>query len=129
MSASSMSASTTGGSAISARPGYRGPWQHGAKGYPEADSIEALRDGAKRKRNTFIVHLNHDGFGDLPCASCGIALRDIYAANPGGPLAKQDKWGTGTYFPKRKRLVVQHYYCSWQTLMSQVLRLGAWIDI
>lgn len=54
--------------------GYREPWQAGAKGYPEADTLVALLEGAKRKRKGFIVHLSHSGFGHLPCASCGILV-------------------------------------------------------
>lgn len=110
---------------LTTKPAYREPWQHGAKAYPEADNLEALREGTKRKRKHLMVHLAHEGFGHLPCASCGIPIGDKY----GDHLNHQDKWGTGHYFPKTKRLVVQHYYCSWGTLMNEVIRLGRFINI
>jgi hypothetical protein len=105
------------------KPAFRKPWQNGAKAYHEADTLEALREGMKRKRNSTMVHLSHSGFGDLPCATCGVPLSGEYADG------KTDKWGTGTYYPKTKRLVVQHYYCSWQTLMQDVLKLGRYINV
>lgn len=111
------------------RPAYRNPWQHGAKAYPEADTLEALREGAKRKRKTFMVHLSHAGFGHYECAKCGIPLGDPYPANKGDSNLVTDKWGTGHYSPKRKDLVVMHYYCSWGALMNQVIALGRRIQV
>lgn len=105
------------------RPAFRKPWEHGAKAYYEADTLEALKEGAKRKRNPFMVHLSLEGFGHLPCGTCGIPLADEYGDG------QRDTWGTGHYSPKAKRLGVQHYYCSWQTLMDQVFRLGRYINL
>lgn len=116
-------------STTTTRPGYRNPWEHGAKAYPEADTPEALREGAKRKRKPLMVHLAHEGFGHLPCATCGIALRDPYAANQDGPKVHTDQWGTGHYNPRTKVLIVQHYYCSWSTLMGKVIALGRYINL
>ena len=104
--------------------GYREPWTGGAKAYPEADTPEALIEGAKRKRKTFMVHLSHEGFGDMPCAKCGIPVGDPYPVNEGDTVLHTDKWATGNYNPKNKSLAVAHYYCSWAMLMNAVLRLG-----
>jgi hypothetical protein len=108
---------------MSERPGFRNPWQNGAKAYPEADTLEALREGMKRKRKSTIVHLSHEGFGNMPCATCGTALSAEYGDG------HSDRWGTGTYYPSTKRLIVQHYYCSWQTIMNDVVKLGRYINV
>lgn len=109
---------------VSKTPGYREPWTNGAKAYPEADTPEALLEGAKRKRKAFMLHLSHEGFGDMPCVKCGIALADPYPASSDSSTMHTDKWGTGHYSPKSKSLVVAHYYCSWNMLMNAVMRLG-----
>lgn len=99
--------------------GYREPWQAGAKAYPQADTIEALLEGTKRKRKGFIVHLAHSGFGHLPCASCGIPVGDPYPVNEGDKELRTDTWATGRYNPTSKRLVPLHYYCSWGVLIRE----------
>jgi hypothetical protein len=107
------------------RPAFRKPWEHGARAYPEADSLEALFEGAKRRRNTFDVLVG--GLGEHPCASCGIALQDAYPVNPGGPTMKTDDPSRGfrvIYSPRSRRWVARHYYCSWGALMQGVLELG-----
>lgn len=114
---------------MTTRPAFRRPWEHGAKAYHQADNLEALREGMKRKRKWEIVHLSHEGFGHLPCASCGIPVGDPYPVNEGDTVLRQDDSATGHYFPKTKRLVVQHYYCSWGTLMNQVIQLGRYINV
>jgi hypothetical protein len=106
------------------RPAYREPWKHGAKAYAEADTPEALREGMKRKRNMQYVHLNHEGFGHMPCAKCGIAVGDPYPVNEGDTCLRTDTWATGKYYPSKKALVAMHYYCSWGALLEDVFRLG-----
>jgi hypothetical protein len=104
--------------------GFRAPWTNGAKAYHEADTPEALVEGARRKRKTFMVHLNLEGFGHMPCAGCGIALRDPYAVNEGEEATHTDKWGTGHYNPPTRRLAAYHYYCSWGSLMKRIFNLN-----
>lgn len=104
--------------------GYREPWTGGAKAYPEADTPSALVEGAKRKRNTFLVHLSHDGFGDMECAVCGRKAGDPYPANEGDTELVTDRYATGKYHPRTRTLVVMHYYCSWRALMLDVFALG-----
>ena len=106
------------------KPAFRKPWEHGAKAYHEADTLEALIEGAKRKRNRFMVHLSHEGFGHYACAKCGIPVGDPYPVNQGDANLHQDKWATGHYLPRTKQLVVLHYYCSWGALLQQVIALG-----
>ena len=112
-----------------ARPGFRKPWEHGAKAYHEADTLEALHEGAKRKRKTFMLHVSHEGFGHYECAKCGIPVGNPYPVNEGDTALHQDKWATAHYSPKRKELVVLHYYCSWATLIHQVFALGRRIQV
>jgi len=106
------------------RPAFRAPWTYGAKGYAQADTLEALAIGMKRKRNVQIVRLNNETLGHLQCACCGIALADPYPVNPGDTKTTTDEWGTGKYFPSTKKLVVMHYYCSWGALMTDIFKLG-----
>lgn len=107
------------------RPAFRKPWEHGAKGYQEADTFAAFAEGMKRKRTVQMVKMPNSGEAGLkPCAGCGIPLRDAYAVNQGGALDHQDEWSTWTYSPKSKQAYGMHYYCSWGHLMQQVLDLG-----
>lgn len=106
------------------RPAFRKPWTHGAKAYYEADTFDALREGMKRTRKSHLVHMPNSGeAGDVPCTSCGILLRDAYPVNPGDTATRVDTYSTWTWVPRRKGAYGQHYYCSWGTLMGQVLRL------
>lgn len=112
------------------KPAYRQPWEHGAKAYAQADTLEALRQGMKRKRNMQMIHLALDGeFGSLACSCCGIALNQPYAVNKGENPTKTDTWGTGKYYPKSKKLVVMHYYCSWGALLQEIFKLGRFIQL
>lgn len=109
---------------VAARPGFREPWTHGAKAYTQADTFAALREGMKRKRNSRIIHMPNSGeAGDMPCASCGIKLKDPYAVNKGGPLEKTDTYSTWHYSPKSKSGYGQHYYCSWGSLMEKIVSI------
>jgi hypothetical protein len=111
------------------RPAFREAWKYGAKGYAEADTLEALAEGMKRKRKMQIVHLNHSGFGHIPCSCCGIPVGDPYPVNEGDTNLRTDKWATGKYFPSQKKLVVMHYYCSWGALINEVFKLGRAIQL
>lgn len=110
---------------MSDRPAFRKPWTHGAKAYIEADTFEALREGMKRKRKVDLVHMPNDGeAGDMPCASCGVKLRDPYAVNEGGVPSQVDTYSTWTWIPSRKGAYGQHYYCSWGSLMKDLFDLA-----
>jgi hypothetical protein len=106
------------------RPAYREPWTHGAKGYAEADTLEALAEGMKRKRKLQTVHLNNETLGHIPCACCGIPVGDPYPVNAGDTTLRTDKWATGKYIPRTKGLIAMHYYCSWGSLMADIFQLG-----
>lgn len=111
------------------RPAYREPWTFGAKAYAEADTLEALAEGMKRKRKLQIVHLNNATLGHLECACCGIPVGDPYPVNPGEEATRTDKWATGKYSPRTRTLVAMHYYCSWGALLNDVFRLGRAIAV
>lgn len=107
------------------RPAFRKPWTHGAKAYFEADTFDALREGMKRMRKSKLVHMPNDGeAGLVPCAACGVLLKDAYAVNPGEEPRKVDEWSTWTWLPKQKAAYGQHYYCSWGTLMNRLFDLA-----
>lgn len=107
------------------RPAFRKPWTHGARAYYEADTFEALREGMKRMRKSHMVHMPNSGeAGLMPCASCGVALREPYAVNEGEQPSKADEWSTWTWLPKQKKAYGQHYYCSWGSLMRDLFDLA-----
>ena len=107
------------------RPAFRAPWTNGAKAYAEADTFAALREGMKRKRKTQMVKMPNSGeAGRVKCAGCGVPLRDMYAVNPGEEPSRTDEWSTWTYYPRHKKAVGMHYYCSWGALMMDIVRLG-----
>jgi len=105
--------------------GFRKPWTKGAKAYHEADTFAALAEGARRMRKTFMLHMPNDGeAGTKPCASCGVALKDAYAVNPGEMPTKVDKQSTWTYNPRTRAAYGMHYYCSWGALMQRISDLS-----
>ena len=108
------------------RPAYREPWHYGAKAYPEADSLEAMWEGVKRKRKPLTVHVSHDAIGDMPCAACGRPLGGEYEVNPGCGDMTRDKLGYAyvDVDPRRKIARACHYYCAWGITMQAVLKLG-----
>lgn len=112
--------------ATATRPAYRAPWTHGAKAYPEADSLDAMWNGIKRKRKALTVHVSHDAVGDLPCACCGRPLGGEYPLNPGEPKMVIDRLGYAycDVNPRTKVARLCHYYCAWGMTLSQVIRLG-----
>lgn len=106
------------------RPAFRKPWTHGAKGYEEADTLDAMRAGLKRARKSRKVYIARDEVAHLPCAACGVPLGDPYAVNPGGPQTQVDRRLAVDYNPRTGRIVPLHYYCSWGTLMNAVVQYG-----
>ena len=107
------------------RPAFRKPWTHGAAGYFEADTFDALREGMKRMRKTHIVKMPNTGeAGLVPCASCGISLREKYAVNEGESPSRVDEWSTWHWLPSKKAAYGQHYYCSWGALINRLFDLA-----
>ena len=106
------------------KPGFRAPWTFGAYAYAQADTFADFREGMKRKRKEQWVKMPNDGeAGDRPCSICGIALRDAYASNPGGPLTQVDDQSTWIYTPRTKSAVGVHYGCSWSALFSAIAQI------
>ena len=106
-------------------PAYREPWQHGAYAYPQADTIDAMWEGVRRKRKPLTVHVSHEAIGSHPCAACGEPLAGPYPVNPGDP---PDEWRTDTIGyayvdvkPRERVAVPMHYYCAWGVTMRAVL--------
>lgn len=100
---------------------YRKPWTGGAKAYPEIDSLADLEAACYRKRNRFMLHIPRgDAEVDAsPCVTCGLRLDE-----PAPGSKSPDRWTTGTVAPKARRIALQHYACSWQTLLTDVFALG-----
>jgi hypothetical protein len=106
------------------RPAFRKPWTHGARAYFEADTFEALREGMKRVRKSKIVHMPNIGeAGLMPCASCGNLLRSPSPSDALGN-AHTDTYSVWTWVPSRKAAYGQHYYCSWESLMTRLFDLA-----
>lgn len=106
------------------KPGFRAPWTFGAYAYAQADTFADFREGMKRKRKEQWVKMPNDGeAGDRPCSICGIALRDAYASNAGGPLTQVDDQSTWIYTPRTKSAVGVHYGCSWSALFSAIAQI------
>lgn len=110
---------------MTTRPAYRKPWTHGAKAYPQADSLAAMVDGTKRCRKPLTVHVAHAGLVGEKCAGCGGAFDADYTA-PGMTGTTRDELGYAyvDYDPRTKRAVARHYYCAWAGVMDQVLDLA-----
>lgn len=108
------------------RPAFRKPWHDGAKAYIQADTLDALREGMKRCRNSAVVTIHRDAIGHLPCARCGVALDQPYILNEGEDKRVTDdgEFLRGTYFPRNRTFVPYHYYCGWSMLMTEVIRMG-----
>lgn len=103
---------------------YRKPWTNGAYAYPVADTFADFREGMKRKRKQQWVKMPNSGeAGDRPCSLCGIALRDPYASNPGGPLTQVDDQSTWIYTPSTKTAVGVHYGCSWGAIFNAICQI------
>lgn len=105
--------------------GFRKPWQNGAKAYPEADTLEALWQGVKRKRNRLTVLVRKAALVGRPCGVCGIAVDQPYEVNPGRGDYRTD--GDFIYVdvnPRAKTAVPKHYYCGWGQLLQQITDLG-----
>lgn len=109
---------------MSNRPAYRNRWEYGAKAYPEADTLEALAEGSKRKRKRYQVSMPFSAVGHLECRVCGGRLDGEYEVNPGQGDYTRDSQAKVTVDPKAKSLSGAHYYCGWGDLLQQVVALG-----
>lgn len=113
--------------AVATRPAYRQPWNHGAKSYPEADSLDAMWIGIKGKRKPLTVHVAHAGLTGRVCAGCGVAFDAPYPINAGTSMETmvEDRGGYAyvDVDPKKGTAVARHYYCAWGSLMAEVLRI------
>ena len=105
---------------------YYQPWTGPAAAYPVADTFADLREGTKRKRKKLLVKMPNAGeAGDRQCAHCGRLLRDPYPID-GDPdrLSQAEEESSWWVFPREKRMVGLHYYCSWARIMDRVLDLA-----
>ena len=113
--------------ATATRPAFRKPWEHGAKAYPQADSLTAMVEGMKRRRNPDTVHVAHEGLVGETCAHCGKAFDAAYPANAGAPenawVKDEGGYAYVDYDPRTKKAVARHYYCAWQGTMKNILDL------
>jgi len=59
----------------------------------------------------------------VSCMVCGKKLSD--------PSPNGDKGGENRmdYYPKQKKVVGMHYYCSWMNLMGKILELGRAVSV
>jgi hypothetical protein len=109
-------------------PDFRKPWTSGARGYHEADTFAAAKEGFKRHRQGKIFHMTNSGeAGQRPCVSCGIKLADPYPVNTHNDKGetKVDEYSTWHYVVAGKRVVGgQHYICSWGTLLQSIFDLA-----
>lgn len=115
-------------------PGFRAPWQDGARAYPEADTFAAALTGFKRKRKGVIFHMTNTGeAGDRMCVVCSGTLREApvqkkisqgrTTIHTGTTVTdvKPDRWSTWDYDAAGKRVGNgRHYTCSWSALMLQI---------
>lgn len=93
----------------------------------KAESFEALREGAKRKRKPMTVYMPMKVLGDFECGVCGGLIREPYLLNPqDGPDSKkvQDDGPKIEYYPKTGTFSITHYYCGWGALLEAVFRLA-----
>lgn len=104
------------------RPAFRKPWEHGAKAYHEADSLEAVAAGCKRKRAPFTVLIHHSthALDGVACGSCGHDLAGSYPLKGSG---EPDTYAMCDVDPKRGTFKLTHYYCAWAGVMGEVMKL------
>lgn len=104
-----------------ARPAYRKPWEHGARAYHEADTFPALVEGAKHKRDAFVVHMPLSAVAGVECGVCHIPLDQPYPVNPGEARTRTDSHATVTYYPRTHGYTAAHLYCGWEALMLRII--------
>jgi hypothetical protein len=104
---------------------YREPWTSGAKAYPQADTMDDLWEGVRRKRKPLTVHVRHTGLAGIPCAGCGLPLDGPYAVNAGEPATHVDRLGYAyvDVKPRTGTAIARHYYCAWGAVMADVMKL------
>ncbi len=104
---------------------WHAEWSGPAKGYPIAETFAGLAHGVKRKRNSFLVHMENTGeAGEMKCAVCGLLLKDPYPVNRGEEPSAQDRYSVWEVLPKRRVAVGAHYYCSWGAIMRKILEMS-----
>lgn len=114
--------------ATTTRPAFRAPWTNGALADYQADTFEALKEGAKRKRNAFDVAMPVAVAGHLPCIHCGVRIdtavpaENIKAAVD-GHLGREFPGAIIRYYPKTKTVTARHYECGWQHIFNQITAL------
>lgn len=111
------------------RPDFREPWTHGARAYREADTMEALERGMRRKRNIDTVLMPMEAVGHLDCMYCGGKLGEPYEVNKGQGDLTTDQTGRVEYHPRKKEARPYHYYCGWGATMKSVLDYGRAIQL
>jgi hypothetical protein len=112
--------------AAATRPAYRAPWTHGAKAYPEADTLDAMWQGVARKRSPLTVHVAHAGLVGQCCAGCGLPFDAPYPVSPHQPdELTVDRLGYAyvDVSPRKGEAVARHYYCAWGAVMADVMKL------
>lgn len=104
-----------------AGPAFRKPWQHGAKAYHEADSLDAIGPGIKRLRNplTVLIHHSTHSLDGVPCDACGHDLAGPYPAKTSG---EPDNHAMIDVDPRTKTYVKLHYVCAWGALFAEIER-------
>ena len=104
-----------------------------SRGVPMLPNLAALPKAFARCRKEQTAYVALAAVEKKPCAYCGIAIGDPYHVNKGDTKthvdsfrmpAREGKWAKVRYFPKTKRVILAHYYCSWGHLMDQVVELG-----
>lgn len=96
-------------------------------------NLAALPKAFARCRKEQTAYIALKAVAKKPCAHCGIAIGDPYYVNKGDAqtrvdsftvIAREGKWAQVRYFPKSKRVILAHYYCSWGALLTDIVTLG-----
>ena len=95
-----------------------------AGAYDEFDSFDEARDWYKRCRRQQSFILSDAGAAKLDpvCAHCGKKLSELPPDHP--DLNRGYIGNRCVYDPKRKKIVVWHYICSWESLINQVFKMA-----
>lgn len=107
--------------ATKTKPAFRKPWEHGAKAYHEADSLEAIGPGIKRLRSPLTVLILHEtgALDGVLCDACGEDLAGPYTVRGSD---EPDNYAMIDVDPRSKTYVARHYYCAWNALLGEIER-------
>jgi len=103
------------------------------RGVPMLPNLRVLPDVFRRCRKEQEAYVTLKAVAKRPCVHCGIAIGEPYPVNKGDKtlrrddfrvVAREGEWVKVRYFPKSRRVVFEHYYCSWGNLLTQVVNLG-----